>query len=85
MKLKRGHIQIKDTAVDSVFLKYLRGEERSLTINELDTYIEVHLKNRKGWQRKLDKGVREIDLRCASICFTYHHVMMQRLTPLDRQ
>ena len=85
MKLKRGHIQIKDTTVDSMFLKYLQGEEWSLTINELDTYIEVHLKNRKGWQRKLDKGVREIDLHCASICFTYHHMMMQQLTPLDRQ
>jgi len=67
VKLKRGDIQIEDTAVDGVFLKYLRGEEQSLTINELETYMEVHLKNRKGWQRKLDKGVREIDLRSASI------------------
>ena len=50
MKLKCGHIQIKDTAMDGMFLEYLQGEEQSLTINELDTYIEVHLKNRKGWQ-----------------------------------
>ena len=71
--------------MDSMFLKYLQGKEQSLMINELDTYIKVHLKNWKGWQRKLNKGVREIDLHHVSICFTYYHMMMQRPTPLDRQ
>ncbi|KIO13539.1 hypothetical protein M404DRAFT_122553 [Pisolithus tinctorius Marx 270] len=63
VRLKHGDIKLDRTAVDSVFLKYLRGEEGSLTINDLGVYFEVHLRNRKGWQRKLDKGMREIDLR----------------------
>jgi len=67
VKLKCGDIHIEDTAVDGVFLKYLWGEEWLLTINELKTYMEVHLKNQKGWQQKLNKGVREIDLRSVSI------------------
>ncbi|KAI5982051.1 hypothetical protein EDD15DRAFT_2181820 [Pisolithus albus] len=49
--------------IDEVFMKYLQGGERSLTINDLNVYFEIHLKNRKGWQRKLDKGMREVDLR----------------------
>ncbi|KAI6002511.1 hypothetical protein EDC04DRAFT_2908510 [Pisolithus marmoratus] len=85
VKLKRGDIKIDRTAMDGVFLKYLRGEERSLTINELRVYFEVHLRNRKGWQRKLDKGVREIDLRSQShlpICLR-DVAMRQYLTAFD--
>ncbi|KAL4071492.1 hypothetical protein V8B97DRAFT_1960295 [Scleroderma yunnanense] len=63
VKLKRGDVQFDNIAIDGVFLKYLQGEEQSLTINERGTYFEVHLKNQKGWQRKLDKGMRETDLR----------------------
>ncbi|KAI6010810.1 hypothetical protein F5J12DRAFT_781793 [Pisolithus orientalis] len=37
--------------------------ELSLTINEHNTYFKIHLKNHKGWQRKLDKGMREADLQ----------------------
>ncbi|KIO12167.1 hypothetical protein M404DRAFT_125937 [Pisolithus tinctorius Marx 270] len=51
VRLKRGDIRLDRTA------------EGSLTINDLGVYFEVHLRNRKGWQRKLDKGMREIDLR----------------------
>ncbi|KAL4072545.1 hypothetical protein V8B97DRAFT_2023336 [Scleroderma yunnanense] len=36
--------------------------EHSLTLNDLNTYFEIHLRNQKGWQRKLDKGIREIAL-----------------------
>ncbi|KIN97548.1 hypothetical protein M404DRAFT_160167 [Pisolithus tinctorius Marx 270] len=50
VKLKRGDVQ-------------LDGTEHALTINELNTYFEIHLRNRKGWQKKLDKGMREADLR----------------------
>ncbi|KAI6138555.1 hypothetical protein BKA82DRAFT_3989880 [Pisolithus tinctorius] len=32
-------------------------------IDGRNAYLEIHLKNRKGWQRKLDKGMREADLR----------------------
>ncbi|KIN99420.1 hypothetical protein M404DRAFT_30472 [Pisolithus tinctorius Marx 270] len=72
VRLKHGDIKLDRTAVDNVFLKYLRGEEGSLTINDLGVYFEVHLRNRKGWQRKLDKGMREIDLQ--SNCYkVYPH------------
>ncbi|KAI6027124.1 hypothetical protein EDC04DRAFT_2605991 [Pisolithus marmoratus] len=63
VRLKHGDINLDRTAIDSVFIKYLQGEEQSLTINDLNTYFEIHLKNRKGWQRKLDKGMKEVDLR----------------------
>ena len=53
-----------------MFLKYLRGEEQSLTINDHHVRFEVHLKNLKGWQRKADKGTREIDLCSASVHFS---------------
>ncbi|KAL4081312.1 hypothetical protein V8B97DRAFT_2027566 [Scleroderma yunnanense] len=62
VKLKHGDVQFDNIAIDGMFLKYLQGEEQSLTINEHGTYFEVHLKNQKGWQRKLDKGMRETDL-----------------------
>ncbi|KAI6029751.1 hypothetical protein BKA83DRAFT_4625377 [Pisolithus microcarpus] len=62
VKLKRRDIYLDKTAVDGVFMKYLQGEEQSLTINDLNVYFEIHLKNRKGWQRKLDKGMKEADL-----------------------
>ncbi|KAI6041006.1 hypothetical protein EDC04DRAFT_2602047 [Pisolithus marmoratus] len=63
MKLKHGDINLDKTIIDSMFMKYLQCEEWSLTINKLSSYFEIHLKNRKGWQRKLDKGMRESDLQ----------------------
>jgi len=70
VKLKCGDVMTDDiTAVNGVFLKYLQGEEVSLTINDLNVYFEIHLTNWKGWQRKSDKGTREIDLHSASIRF----------------
>jgi len=38
----------------------------SLTINDLHIHFEIYLSNRKGWQRKSDKGERDIHLRSAS-------------------
>jgi len=53
-------------AVNGIFLKYLRGEEAALTTSDLNVYFEIHLRNRKGWQRKSDKGPKEANLRSAS-------------------
>lgn len=59
--MKCGDITTEDiNAVNGVFLKYLRGEEKSLTINDLHIYFEIHLSNRKGWQKKSDKGTRNV-------------------------
>ncbi|KAI6000121.1 hypothetical protein F5J12DRAFT_951289 [Pisolithus orientalis] len=63
LKLKHGDVKLDKTVIDGMFMKYLRGEELSLTVSEHNAYFEIHLKNRKGWQRKLDKGMREADLR----------------------
>ncbi|KAI6004797.1 hypothetical protein EDD15DRAFT_2191570 [Pisolithus albus] len=63
VKLKCGDVNLDKIIIDEVFMKYLQGGERSLTINDLNVYFEIHLTNRKGWQRKLDKGMREVDLR----------------------
>ena len=49
MKLKCGDITADDIdAINCVFLKYLRGEETTLTINDHHVYFEIHLTNRKG-------------------------------------
>ncbi|KAL4065136.1 hypothetical protein J3A83DRAFT_4190563 [Scleroderma citrinum] len=63
VKLKCRDIGLDCTAIDGMFLKYLQSKERLLTINDLSTYFEVHLRNWKGWQRKLDKGMKEINLQ----------------------
>ncbi|KAI5988006.1 hypothetical protein EDD15DRAFT_2172890 [Pisolithus albus] len=57
------HLACGATAFTLWTRSYLQGEEQSLTINDLNVYFEIHLKNRKGWQRKLDKGMKEADLR----------------------
>lgn len=75
MKLKCGDITADDIdAVNRVFLKYLQGEETTLTINDHHVYFEIHLTNRKGWQKKTNKGPREIDLCSASIRLISYHV-----------
>ncbi|KAI6006498.1 hypothetical protein F5J12DRAFT_768678 [Pisolithus orientalis] len=48
LKLKCGDVKLDKTVIDGI---------------EHNAYFEIHLKNRKGWQRKLDKGMREADLR----------------------
>ncbi|KAL4078905.1 hypothetical protein V8B97DRAFT_2021244 [Scleroderma yunnanense] len=64
VKLKWEDIQITDmTMVNHVLTKYLRGEQDTLAANERDVYYEIHLRNWKGWQKKVDKGIREIDLQ----------------------
>ena len=65
--MKCGEITTDDIdAVNGVFLKYLRGEEGSLTINDLHVHFEIYLSNRKGWQRKSDKGARDVHQHSAS-------------------
>ena len=65
--LKCQDLTVDDAeAVEAVFVKYLRGEE--LTLNNRDVHFKVHLNNRKGWQKKSDKGIRGADLRRASKC-----------------
>jgi len=67
VKLKCGDMSTDDiNTVNGVFLKYLQGEEAALTTSDLNVYFEIHLRNWKGWQRKSDKGPKEVDLRSAS-------------------
>ena len=54
-------------AVDAMLIKYLDGEESLLTSDEQWTHFWVHLRNRKGWQKKLDGGMRDIDLQSESV------------------
>jgi len=49
--------------LDSVLVKYMKGEQDALTIDDMEEYCEIHLQHRKGWQKKEDKSFREIDLR----------------------
>ncbi|KAL4074551.1 hypothetical protein V8B97DRAFT_2022770 [Scleroderma yunnanense] len=54
VKLKQEDIQIMDvTLVNHVLTKYLRGKQGTLITNERDIYYEIHLRNQKGWQKKL--------------------------------
>ena len=54
-KLRRKHITISDpAAVNRIVRKYLLNEE--LVGSDLAVHFEIHLTNRKGWQRKVDKG-----------------------------
>ena len=63
MKLKRRNIQMDTEQIDSILVKYMRGEQDALTIDDMDEYCEIHLWHRKGWQKKEDKSFRGIDLR----------------------
>ena len=63
MKLKCGDIQMDNAWLDSVLVKYMRGEQDALTIDDMDVCCEIHLQHQKGWQKKEDKSFREIDLR----------------------
>ena len=82
IKMKCGDITTEDIdAVNGVFLKYPRGEEKSLTINDLHVYFEIHLSNRKGWQKKSDKGSRNVHLHSASIHFSGYRVWTSLHSP----
>ena len=61
--MKHGDIQMDNARLDSVLVKYMRGEQDALTIDDMDVCCEIHLRHRKGWQKKEDKSFREIDLR----------------------
>ena len=62
VKVQRKHVTISDpVTVSSVVRKYLL--KRELVKSDLAVHFEVHLSNRKGWQRKTDKG--EGDLKGA--------------------
>jgi hypothetical protein len=62
IKLRRQHNGISDpVAVNHVLKRYLAGE--ALVLSDLLVSFEIHLRNRKGWQRKVDKGQTESDLR----------------------
>lgn len=64
VKLCRQNVTIFDqAALDRVLKKYLAGEE--LLLSDRMIAFEIYLTNRKGWQRKVDKGLTEHDLRCA--------------------
>ncbi|KAL4064546.1 hypothetical protein J3A83DRAFT_4191265 [Scleroderma citrinum] len=58
VKLKHRDVQFDNTAIDGMFLKYMQGEEHSLTLNDLNTYFEIHLRNRKvGTNGVLQPGI----------------------------
>jgi hypothetical protein len=55
VKVQWKHIAMLDpTAVCSVVRKYLLKQR--LVESDLKVHFEVHLVNRKGWQRRVDKG-----------------------------
>ncbi|KAG2041203.1 hypothetical protein BDR03DRAFT_1007530 [Suillus americanus] len=61
IKLKRKDLTIDLSEVNTAFGKYLYNE--TLSIKDLHACFKVFLSNRKGWQRKVDKGLKEADLR----------------------
>jgi hypothetical protein len=61
IKLKRKDLTIDPSEVEMAFSKYLYNE--TPLIKDLHARFEVFLSNRKGWQRKVDKGLKEADLR----------------------
>ncbi|KAG0703100.1 hypothetical protein DFH29DRAFT_998728 [Suillus ampliporus] len=61
IKLKRKDLTIDLSEVGVAFGKYLCNKTPS--IKDLHAHFEVFLSNRKGWQWKVDKGLKEADLR----------------------
>ena len=63
VKLKRKDIRMDKERVDDVLVKYMSGGQEALTIDDMtQECCEIHLRHRKGWQKKQDKSFREIDL-----------------------
>ncbi|KAG1870629.1 hypothetical protein DFJ58DRAFT_652909 [Suillus subalutaceus] len=61
IKLQRKDISLDATILDGLLKSYLAGE--TLTLHERASHFEIFLSNRKGWQKKVDKGKWEADLR----------------------
>ncbi|KAG1836898.1 hypothetical protein F4604DRAFT_1602155 [Suillus subluteus] len=61
IKLQRKDITLDVTMLDGVLKSYLVNE--MLTVSDRASYFEIFLSNRKGWQKKVDKGQWEVDLR----------------------
>ncbi|KAG2339458.1 hypothetical protein BDR05DRAFT_951218 [Suillus weaverae] len=61
VKLQHKDISLDTILLDTVMKKYLAHEP--LTLSDSNTYFEIFLLNRKGWQKKVDKGICEADLR----------------------
>ncbi|KAG2104313.1 uncharacterized protein F5147DRAFT_638301 [Suillus discolor] len=57
----RYYISLDTILLDTVMKKYLAREP--LTLSDSNTYFEIFLSNRKGWQKRVDKGICEADLR----------------------
>ncbi|KAG1807767.1 hypothetical protein EV424DRAFT_1329376 [Suillus variegatus] len=57
----RYYISLDTILLDTVMKKYLAREP--LTLSNSNTYFEIFLSNRKGWQKRVDKGICEADLR----------------------
>ena len=58
-------------SISHVMQRYLAC--KPLMLSDLLTYFKIHLQNRKGWQRKVDKGQSETDLRGElSYCSSLH-------------
>jgi len=66
VKVKWRDIVMPDpSSISHVMQRYLAC--KPLVLSNLTTYFEVRLRNRKGWQQKVDKGVSETDLQGASL------------------
>ena len=64
MKLQRKDIRMDKEQVDEILIKYMSRKQDALTINDMTKEnCEIHLRHRKGWQKKQDKSYREIDQR----------------------
>ncbi|KAG1725341.1 uncharacterized protein EDB91DRAFT_1062343 [Suillus paluster] len=61
VKLQRKDISLDTTILDGVLGVYLANE--TLTLSKCTSYFEIFLAHRKGWQKKVDKGQWEADLR----------------------
>jgi len=61
IKLKRKDLTIDLSEVNMAFRKYLYNEP--LSMKDLHACFEVFLLNHKKWQQKVDKGLKEADLR----------------------
>ncbi|KAG1893884.1 uncharacterized protein F5891DRAFT_1256816 [Suillus fuscotomentosus] len=61
VKLQHKDISLDTILLDTVMKKYLAHEP--LTLSDSNTYFEIFLLNQKGWQKRVDKGICEADLR----------------------
>ncbi|KAG2128935.1 uncharacterized protein EDB93DRAFT_1095770 [Suillus bovinus] len=62
VKLQRKDISLDTTMLDGVLKAYLENDTSTLQSSS-QLYFEIFLSNQKGWQKKVDKGQWEADLR----------------------